>query len=188
MRNPDKRDRLEQALCVTRTLTKTGGKLDALVNNAGVATGGAFEDLPDSELRRVMETDFFGVLRLTRAVLPTFRSQRRGRIVVVSSNSALLGSRPRFIALRNGRLRAGRSRLPSKSRNSASMFLSSSRVHLASTRRAVLTGAGLTIFLRLRRPTLPRAPATRGMWLRRSPMCWNRAGRHSALRSERLPT
>jgi NAD(P)-dependent dehydrogenase (short-subunit alcohol dehydrogenase family) len=115
MRNLEKRGLLDQALkaadadgnvdlgeldvtspasinaAVARTLAKTGGRLDAVVHNAGVAAGGAFEDLPDSELRRVMETNFFGVLELTRALLPTFRAQRSGRIVVVSSESAFAG-------------------------------------------------------------------------------------------------
>ncbi|MBX3024385.1 SDR family NAD(P)-dependent oxidoreductase [bacterium] len=74
-----------------RVLAHGGGRLDAVVHNAGIASGGAFEDLPDGELRRVMETNFFAVLALTRALLPTFRAQRRGRIVVVSSNSAFAG-------------------------------------------------------------------------------------------------
>jgi NAD(P)-dependent dehydrogenase (short-subunit alcohol dehydrogenase family) len=76
---------------VARTLQATGGKLDAVVHNAGVAAGGAFEDLPDDQLRRVMETNFFGVLALTRALLPTFRAQRSGRIVIVSSESGFAG-------------------------------------------------------------------------------------------------
>jgi len=115
MRNLDKRGRLEAALeaagvgdsveisaldvmaasssesAVKRTLDATGGKLDAVVHNAGVAAGGAFEDLPEPELRRVMETNFFGVLALTRALLPTFRRQRSGRILIVSSESAFAG-------------------------------------------------------------------------------------------------
>jgi NAD(P)-dependent dehydrogenase (short-subunit alcohol dehydrogenase family) len=115
MRNLDKRGRLEDEIkqagvgdrvhlgqldvtdeasiraAVARTLAKTGGELSAVVHNAGVATGGAFEDLPEAELRRVMETNFWGVLELTRALLPTFRAQRAGRIVVVSSESAFLG-------------------------------------------------------------------------------------------------
>jgi NAD(P)-dependent dehydrogenase (short-subunit alcohol dehydrogenase family) len=115
MRNLEKRGPLDQALkaagveggvelgqldvtsaqsindAVRGTLAKTAGRLDAVVHNAGVAAGGAFEDLPDSELRRVMETNFFGVLELTRALLPAFRGQRRGRIVVVSSESAFAG-------------------------------------------------------------------------------------------------
>jgi NAD(P)-dependent dehydrogenase (short-subunit alcohol dehydrogenase family) len=73
------------------TLQKTGGGLDAVVHNAGVAAGGAFEDIPEAELRRVMETNFFGVLALTRALLPAFRAQRGGRIVIVSSDAAFGG-------------------------------------------------------------------------------------------------
>ena len=115
MRNLEKRGLLEQALkeagvqndveieqldvtdatsirsAVASTLSQTGNKLDAVVHNAGVAAAGASEDLPESELRRVMETNFFGVLELTRALLPTFRAQRRGRIVIVSSEAAFMG-------------------------------------------------------------------------------------------------
>jgi len=72
-------------------LSQTGNKLDAVVHNAGVAVAGTLEDVPESELRRVMETNFFGVLELTRALLPTFRAQRRGRIVIVSSEAAFMG-------------------------------------------------------------------------------------------------
>ena len=76
---------------VASILSQTGNKLDAVVHNAGVAAVGALEDVPESELRRVMETNFFGVLELTRALLPTFRAQRRGRIVIVSSEAAFMG-------------------------------------------------------------------------------------------------
>jgi NAD(P)-dependent dehydrogenase (short-subunit alcohol dehydrogenase family) len=115
MRNLDKRGRLEAALkvagvgdsvdiaqldvtdaasiraAVARTLDATGGSLDAVVHNAGVAAGGAFEDIPEPELRRVMETNFWGILALTRALLPTFRLRRAGRILIVSSESAFAG-------------------------------------------------------------------------------------------------
>jgi NAD(P)-dependent dehydrogenase (short-subunit alcohol dehydrogenase family) len=115
MRNLEKRGLLEQALkeagvrdgveveqldvndaasigtAVASMLSQTGNKLDAVVHNAGVAAAGALEDVPESELRRVMETNFFGVLGLTRALLPTFRAQRRGRIVIVSSEAAFMG-------------------------------------------------------------------------------------------------
>jgi NAD(P)-dependent dehydrogenase (short-subunit alcohol dehydrogenase family) len=77
---------------VDEVLTGTGGRLDAVVHNAGVSSGGAFEDLPDAEVRRIFETNFFGVLAVTRALLPTFRRQRRGRIVVVSSAGGLAGN------------------------------------------------------------------------------------------------
>lgn len=76
---------------VATILSRTSYSLDAIVHNAGVAVGGALEDVPEVEVRRVMETNFFGVLELTRAVLPTFRKQRRGRIVVVSSEAAFAG-------------------------------------------------------------------------------------------------
>ena len=76
---------------VDDVLAKTGGFLDAVVHNAGVAVGGAFEDMPDADQRRVMETNFWGVLELTRALLPMFRAQRKGRILIVSSESGFAG-------------------------------------------------------------------------------------------------
>jgi NAD(P)-dependent dehydrogenase (short-subunit alcohol dehydrogenase family) len=76
---------------VESILSRTGNKLDAVVHNAGVAAAGALEDVPESELRRVMETNFSGVLGLTRALLPTFRAQGHGRIVIVSSEAAFVG-------------------------------------------------------------------------------------------------
>jgi NAD(P)-dependent dehydrogenase (short-subunit alcohol dehydrogenase family) len=76
---------------VAATLLATGGRLDAVVHNAGVAAGGAFEDIPDADVRRVLETNFFGVLDLTRVLLPTFRAQRAGRILIVSSEAAFMG-------------------------------------------------------------------------------------------------
>jgi NAD(P)-dependent dehydrogenase (short-subunit alcohol dehydrogenase family) len=69
-------------------LPRTGNTLDAVVHNAAVAAGGAFEDVPPEDIRRVMETNFFGILELTRQLLPVFRAQRRGRIVIVSSEVA----------------------------------------------------------------------------------------------------
>lgn len=76
---------------VAKVLSLTGGRLDAVVHNAAMSVAGAFEDLPDDGVRRVMETNFFGVLALTKALLPTFRTQRRGRILIVSSEVAFFG-------------------------------------------------------------------------------------------------
>jgi NAD(P)-dependent dehydrogenase (short-subunit alcohol dehydrogenase family) len=76
---------------VAAILLRTGNQLDAVVHNAGVAAAGAFEDLPAAEVRRVMETNFFGVLELTRHLLPSFRARRQGRIVIVSSEAAFAG-------------------------------------------------------------------------------------------------
>ena len=113
---------------VAAVLAETGNTLDAVVHNAGVAVAGAHEDIPDAEIRRVMETNFFGVLALTRAVLPTFRAARRGRIVLVSSQGPSPVSRQtRSTAPRNGRWRAGPSRSPMSSTASASTSSSSAR-------------------------------------------------------------
>ena len=75
---------------ITTVLSKTGNALDAVVHNAGVAVAGVLEDLPDADIQCVMETNLFGVLKLTRALLPIFRAQR-GRIVLLSSQAALAG-------------------------------------------------------------------------------------------------
>src|SRR5262245_4109046 len=76
---------------VADVVARTGNKIDAVLHNAGIAVAGALEDIPQYEIRRVMETNFFGVLELTRALLPTFRAQRSGRIVIVSSQAGLVG-------------------------------------------------------------------------------------------------
>lgn len=65
------------------------GRVDIVVNNAGFGASGPVEDYQDDELRHVFETNFFGAVRVTRAVLPTMRAQRSGTIVMVSSISGL---------------------------------------------------------------------------------------------------
>lgn len=65
--------------------------LDVVVNNAGTLRTGAFESLTDGDVRAVMETNFFGVLNVTRGVLPTMRAQRGGQILMLSSLSGWAG-------------------------------------------------------------------------------------------------
>jgi NAD(P)-dependent dehydrogenase (short-subunit alcohol dehydrogenase family) len=74
----------------TTVLEATHGALDAVVHNAGVGAGGFFEDVPDSLYRKVMETNFFGVISLTREILPAMRLRGAGRIVVISSVAAFV--------------------------------------------------------------------------------------------------
>ena len=64
-----------------------GRGLDALVNNAGFATAGALADLSDRDLRAQFETNVFGLMSLTRAVLPAMLARGSGRIVNISSVS-----------------------------------------------------------------------------------------------------
>ena len=62
-----------------------GGRIDVLVNNAGIDLKGPIEELPLAEFRRVMETNYFGALRCIQAVVPEMRAQRSGSIINVSS-------------------------------------------------------------------------------------------------------
>lgn len=67
------------------------GAPDALVHNAGIAAVGPVEELPDAVWAQVFATNFFGPVALTRALLPSMRAARRGRIVVVSSQGGTRG-------------------------------------------------------------------------------------------------
>jgi NAD(P)-dependent dehydrogenase (short-subunit alcohol dehydrogenase family) len=74
-----------------QTLLERAGRLDAVVNNAGWGLMGAVEDTAVEEARAQLETNFFGVLRVCREVLPVMRKQGSGHVVNISSLGGVVG-------------------------------------------------------------------------------------------------
>jgi NAD(P)-dependent dehydrogenase (short-subunit alcohol dehydrogenase family) len=65
-----------------------------VVNNAGYATSASIEDLPEEEFRAQLDTNLFGVVNVTRAVLPVLRAQRSGHVIQISSIGGRVGGTP----------------------------------------------------------------------------------------------
>ncbi len=76
--------------CVAE-VSERAGRIDALVNNAGYSLTGSIEDTSIAEAKAQFETNFFGALRVCRAVLPIMRAQKRGHIVNISSLAGVFG-------------------------------------------------------------------------------------------------
>jgi NAD(P)-dependent dehydrogenase (short-subunit alcohol dehydrogenase family) len=72
-----------------RAALEASGSIDVLVNNAGIGLFGAFEATPLATAREVFETNTFGVMAMTQAVLPQFRERRSGLVVNVTSSATL---------------------------------------------------------------------------------------------------
>src|SRR4051795_8639441 len=73
-----------------REVLDRSGRIDVLVNNAGLGVAGAAEESSLEQARALFETNLFGSIRMTRAVLPHMREQRSGRIINVSSIVGLI--------------------------------------------------------------------------------------------------
>lgn len=78
---------------IVRAAMDFAGRIDGLVNNAGMLINGTAEETPDADWDRLLDLNLSAAFRLSRAVLPVMRAQRKGAIVNVASDWALMGAR-----------------------------------------------------------------------------------------------
>jgi short-subunit dehydrogenase len=74
-----------------KTLIKKEGRIDFLINNAGVGITGPLEEIPELEQKKVFDTNYFGPLRVINAVLPYMRSKKSGYILNITSIAGHMG-------------------------------------------------------------------------------------------------
>jgi NAD(P)-dependent dehydrogenase (short-subunit alcohol dehydrogenase family) len=83
---------LDDAQAAVRAAVDRFGRIDVLINNAGNFFAGFFEEIPPAHMRQQIETNLFGPMDVTRAVLPVMRRQRSGHIITISSLAGLVGA------------------------------------------------------------------------------------------------
>ncbi|CDY77534.1 3-oxoacyl-[acyl-carrier protein] reductase [Caballeronia glathei] len=81
-----------QAHAAVKAAVAKFGRIDVLVNNAGFGLLGAVEESSDADTRRMYDTNVFGLLNITRAVLPTMRANRSGHVINISSIGGYRGA------------------------------------------------------------------------------------------------
>ena len=82
----------ESVAFVVKQVIDRFGRIDVLVNNAGVGANGAAEEFSVARTQDVFDINVYGIMRMTKAVLPHMRAQRRGRVINVSSLSGFVPS------------------------------------------------------------------------------------------------
>jgi NAD(P)-dependent dehydrogenase (short-subunit alcohol dehydrogenase family) len=75
------------AQAAVQVAVNTFGGLDVLVNKAGFANAAPFEQMPEDDFKAQIDTNFYGVVNLTRAAIPVMREQRSGHIINISSGA-----------------------------------------------------------------------------------------------------
>ncbi|MGO8969030.1 MAG: SDR family oxidoreductase [Myxococcaceae bacterium] len=86
----DVRSDASAKLCVEAFLRRTGGRIDVLINNAGYLQSGAVEEVTIEQAQAQFDTNYFGVVRMVKAVLPTMRAQQRGLLATTSSLAGIV--------------------------------------------------------------------------------------------------
>ncbi|MEO8515574.1 MAG: SDR family oxidoreductase [Flavobacterium sp.] len=86
----DVRDAISIEKAVSEVILKAG-KIDVLINNAGVGITGPIEEIPTQEIKNHFDTNFFGPIEVIKAVLPQMRSQKSGLIINITSIAGYMG-------------------------------------------------------------------------------------------------
>src|SRR5262245_14292943 len=83
---------VESIDAAVKTIVAESGGIYGVINNAGIGLRGYFEDLTADEIQKLFDANVFGVMNVTRAVLPYMRDAKRGRVILISSVGGRIGA------------------------------------------------------------------------------------------------